>query len=163
MIALMDCLLRTTLHLSHWSSAVALVHVLPDHETRRNRTFDWYGIGEKKRPQSTNNRGHFTVRPQSPQFLVRFGIATHGRGKVEANRFDKTEFPLDLKMLSRKDINLYLVDLTVHLDILGYSIVLPIMASLSESLGGTLDHTTALFSCYAITQFFSTISLTVFI
>ena len=50
---------------------------------------------------------------------------------------------------------MYLVDLTVHLDILGYSIVLPIMASLSESLGGTLDHTTALFSCYAITQFFS--------
>ena len=58
-------------------------------------------------------------------------------------------------MLSRKDIDLYLVYITVHLDILGYSIVLPIMASFSESLGGTVDHTTALFSCYAITQFFS--------
>ena len=58
-------------------------------------------------------------------------------------------------MLSRKDIDLYLVYITVHLDILGYSIVLPIMASFSESLGGTVDHTTALFSCYAITQFCS--------
>ena len=61
-------------------------------------------------------------------------------------------------MLSRKDIDLYLVYITVHLDILGYSIVLPIMASLSESLGGTVDHTTALFSCYAVTQFFSGLS-----
>ena len=45
-------------------------------------------------------------------------------------------------MLSRKEVNILLVDITVLLDVLGYSIVLPIMASLSESLGGTVDHTT---------------------
>ena len=58
-------------------------------------------------------------------------------------------------MLSRKDINLLLVDVTVHLDILGYSIVLPIMASLCESLNGTSDDLSYLFSGYAVTQFIS--------
>lgn len=61
-------------------------------------------------------------------------------------------------MLSRKEIDILLVDITVLLDILGYSIVLPIMASLSESLGGTVDHTTYLFSCYAVTQLVSRFS-----
>ena len=59
------------------------------------------------------------------------------------------------QMLSKKDIDLLLVDITVHLDILGYSIVLPIMASLSQSLGGTVKHTSYLFSCYAVTQLIS--------
>ena len=58
-------------------------------------------------------------------------------------------------MISRKDIDLYLVDITVHLDILGYSIVLPIMASLNESLGGDVDDLSLLFSGYAVTQFIS--------
>ncbi|KAK8809077.1 hypothetical protein WA171_001203 [Blastocystis sp. BT1] len=58
-------------------------------------------------------------------------------------------------MISRKDIDLYLVDITVHLDILGYSIVLPIMASLNESLGGDVDDLSLLFSSYAVTQFIS--------
>ncbi len=60
-------------------------------------------------------------------------------------------------MISRKDIDLYLVDITVHLDILGYSIVLPIMASLNESLGGDVDDLSLLFSSYAVTQFISRI------
>ena len=59
-------------------------------------------------------------------------------------------------MLSRKDIDIYLVDITVHLDILGYSIVLPIITSLCESLGGDGDDLSMLFSGYAITQFVST-------
>ena len=58
-------------------------------------------------------------------------------------------------MWSKKDIDILLVDITVHLDILGYSIVLPIMASLSKSLGGDVIHTSYLFSCYAITQLIS--------
>lgn len=64
-------------------------------------------------------------------------------------------------MLSRKDINLLLVDITVHLDILGYSIVLPIMASLCESLNGTSDDLSYLFSGYAIMQFISLCSIPV--
>lgn len=58
-------------------------------------------------------------------------------------------------MWSEKDFNLLLVNITVHLDILGYSIVLPIMSSLSESLGGDMKHTSYLFSGYAITQLIS--------
>lgn len=58
-------------------------------------------------------------------------------------------------MWTKKDTDLLLVNITVHLDILGYSIVLPIMASLSQSLGGNVTHTSYLFSCYAITQLIS--------
>ena len=65
-------------------------------------------------------------------------------------------------MLSRKDIDIYLVDITVHLDILGYSIVLPIITSLCESLGGDGDDLSMLFSGYAITQFISSFRLLLF-
>lgn len=66
-----------------------------------------------------------------------------------------TSYLLLITMVSRKDIDLYLVDITVHLDIFGYSIVLPIMASLNESLGGDMDDLSLLFSSYAVTQFIS--------
>ena len=58
-------------------------------------------------------------------------------------------------MMSKKEFNILLVNLTVHFDILGYSIVLPIMASISESLGGNVTHTSLLFSGYAVTQLIS--------
>ena len=85
-------------------------------------------------------------------------ISHRNRGSYLCHSILPNTLSRALGMLSRKDIDLYLVYITVHLDILGYSIVLPIMASFSESLGGTVDHTTALFSCYAVTQFFSGLS-----
>lgn len=59
--------------------------------------------------------------------------------------------------------NLYLGYITVFLDVIGFSLIVPILPYLSKDLGATSTQEGILFSTYSITQMISTMSCNSFI